>query len=673
MNRVHLLPIIAVLCVSTAPHLGRLPLWVSLTCICSWFYLLYGLNRHIPLPGKKTLAFLTVLLVLLNVLTFGRIFGRDAGVSMLALMLALKPFEISTARDRLITILLALFLIIFNLFYSESFSMAVYMVFAALAVLAVLNHLHHPLPRQGLGLESLAVQIRPSLRTAGVIMLQALPVLLVLFLLFPRMPAGLGVRDASRKYSGLKDTLELGGLSRMALSRDPAFRAEFNGPAPPRSLLYWRGFTLWRFDSAAWIRGDSLPETDRPLLGKGPAEYSIILEPHGETWLYTLDMPGNTPVYGPDRRSPRGRYIPPARAAMLADRTLQLPKELKKKLQYDMTSFMQYNTGEPEVHLERGLELPSRINPRSRKLARQWRAEEQAANKIAARGLEYITNNPFYYTLDAPEVSGLNRIDQFLFETRKGFCEHYAAAYCFLMRAAGVPCRIVMGYQGGEYNEVGDYYMVRAMEAHAWNEVYLQGQGWVRVDPTAAVAPERVEQNMMSALDEYPFTGGLSMVELERRFPPLIKARQTWDAVNYAWNRWVLDYTYEKQKKLLSRFGLDIDSWKGMLKTVGAMLGSMLLLAGVVYLFLRRSGAARQQDRVRRLYDRFCRKLANAGVVRRPDQGPEDFALQAAQLRPDLADEIWDISRRYAALRYGKAAREGGVKELDERVRRFKT
>jgi hypothetical protein len=333
-------------------------------------------------------------------------------------------------------------------------------------------------------------------------------------------------------------------------------------------------------------------------------------------------------------------------------------------MRYEMTSNLgyRYGQGESPAALQRALRLPRGYNPRASELAGTLRARSATDLELIANALNLFRTQLFFYTLVPPPL-GRNSVDEFLFDTRRGFCEHYASAFAFLMRAAGVPARVVTGYQGGEMNPLGDYLIVRQSEAHAWAEVWLEGDGWVRVDPTAAVSPARVEMGIAAAVPQ----GDPLPVSVRGDIQWLKQVQLTWDAAANSWNQWVLGYTPERQVKLLQSAGLSSPSWQTITALLIAASGVVgAALAAVVLLRLRTAAS----DPVQRTWLRFCRKLERLGCRRRPAEGPLDFALRAAAALPAAAEQIVAIARLYVQLRYAQAG--PGLRSLRARVRAFR-
>ena len=639
-------PILIGLLVAVGPHVTRLPVWVIVWCLLLWGYAWLGDVRRMPRPGKLLKGFLALAGIWAAMATFGHISGRDVGVAMLAVLLGLKPLEISTLRDRMVTLFLAYFLVLSNMFYSQTLAMSLYLVAAVWIITSILIHLNQA-----------TMPVASAARLAGRMMLQAVPLMLVMFFLFPRLPGSIfRLPDPTETLVGFSDTLAPGDLIRLVRGRQVAFRAEFEGPVPSPESRYWRGLVLWVFDGAKWSKGYDFPDRSRPLSGDRMVTYTLTLEPHNQDWLFALDLPVEFP----------------SEARLKMDHTLILREKLNKRQRYRLTSATRFFNG-PVVPGEKrlGLQLPARGNPRAVRLAEKWAREASAPEDIVRGALRYFRNEPFFYSLEAPAL-GEERIDDFLFNTRRGYCEHYASSFTFLMRAAGVPARIVIGYQGGEINPVGGYMIVKQSDAHAWVEVALPGKGWVRVDPTAAVAPERVERGMEAALPPGELRYFFSEDRLGEMYAYWIKVRYRWDRVNFLWNNWVLDYTYQRQKNLLDRLGIRTGSYMGTVKVLVIALGATGLLVMAVLLWLTRDRWVVQRDNVRKAYDRLCARLERIGLGRRPGQGPRDYADMVSSARPDLRQDVGELIDQYIRIRYGRDNDRNAVRRFRSGVRGFR-
>lgn len=637
--------VIAALAVALLPHTLRLPPWIVIWCAALWGYGMLVSRHGWRRPGRWARNGLALAGGMGALVSFGHTVGGDAFAALLAVMAGLKPLEMTTHRDRMVTAFLAYFIVITSLFVYENLAMTLYMGLSVLITTSVLIRMNHP---DG--------NLRRHLRLSGVIMVQALPLTLVLFLLFPRIQGSLwGVPGDTQATSGFSDTLRMGQVSRMVQSDEIAFRAQFQEEVPDQRRLYWRGIVFYHFDGRNWQWKLRAPLPMEPLEGEAPATYTIGLEPHRDRWLFALDLPATDPQM----------------ARLFPDYTLMRRGRVRRKLHYRLTSLMVYNTG-PLHRRDRAaaLELPPNENPRSRALARRWAEERGHPRAIVDAALEMIREERFVYTLSPPPL-GADPIDAFLFDTRRGYCEHYASAFAFLMRAAGVPARVVGGYQGGTRNPYGSYVTVRQSDAHAWVEVYLEGEGWVRVDPTAAVAPDRIERGVAAALAPGEAPDFLSDGRFGGDFRLWRAIRDGWDAVNIGWDMWFAGYAFEQQQSLLRKIGIDLRSWKGPVRALllTLALAGLFTLGFGLRIFRKPRETA---DPVREIYALFCRKLARVGLVRDPHDGPVAFADRIASLRPDLDSAARGIIDRYVRFRYGGAGYgEADIEAFRRSVRRF--
>ncbi len=637
-----LLRLLAVLALVTAPHLLHMPLWLSLIVVAIGLWRALGVLKQWPLPPRWIKISLVIAAFIAVQASYGRVNGQHAGVALLIVMLALKLTEMRSRRDVLVVVSLCYFVLVTHFLFSQELWTILYLLFSAVAVTAVLieaNHVSGPLPP------------RLSLRMGAVLIAQSVPLMLALFVLFPRVPGPLwGLpSDAGAARSGISDTMAPGDISRLIESDEIAFRVRFSGEPPPMIERYWRGPVFWYFDGARWrapFRGDDFfanrsssdysnaYRTPTAELRGEPVRYEITLEPHRQNWLFALDLPDAGAL--PENSQLSGYY-------QLLSREL-----VKETRRYALTSHTQFRL-EPELE-ERwqrsGTRLPDDRNPRAIALAQGWRAEGLNDTQIVNKALTLFRQEQFFYTLKPPAL-GKDMVDEFLFETKRGFCEHYASSFTVLMRAAGIPARVVVGYQGGELNDLGDYYVVRQSDAHAWSEVWLPEQGWRRVDPTAAVAPSRIEAGVSAALEASELPGFLRRGGRGFWYWRL-QADVAWDMVNVMWDRWVLAYNPDKQMELLSRFGLG--DWQKMVLALTVLLVGFMSLVGLSV--LRQMRKAQPTDRALLLWRRATRRLANAGLPQRPDEGPRDYAARVMHLRPDLAPVVQQLLQAYLAARY---------------------
>jgi transglutaminase-like putative cysteine protease len=636
------------LALALAPHVLRLPPIISVFCILFGIWRLMAAHYDWHLPATSVRTVLTLAAITGLYLSFGTLFGRDAGFAMLAIMLGLKLLEMHTVRDTMLVIFLGYFLGITTVIYTQTIAIAMYMLAVALIITTVLIDLNQYQHGQ---------RIAFNLRLAGKMFVQALPLMLVMFVLFPRVPGPLwGLpEDAHSGHTGLSDSMSFGTISNLSRSDAVAFRAKFDGSVPDASLRYWRGPVLWYTDGKNWrpaantLNKNLLPPQIK-FEGMGdPLKYTVTLEPHNKNWLYALDLPATIPPH----------------SHMTRDYQLHAEQPVTSLKRYEMTSYPNYQANTITMNeWLRALQLPTDTNPRTQALGKSWAETYKSKIDIVRHALQYFNQEPFSYTLNPP-LLGKDPIDEFLFSTRKGFCEHYAASFTVLMRAAGIPTRVVTGYQGGEYNPLGDYLIIRQSDAHAWTEVWLKNSGWMRIDPTAAVAPERVEQGIDSALAGERDSEKFRLFHSDALAAILQRMSYSWDAVNNVWNQWVLGYGATLQSEFLS--GLGIKSWKGM--TVWLMIGLGIIIFGVAVLML--VSVRGNHDPVLREYLRFCNKLGRRGIQREAAEGPVDFATRVSALRPDLADQINIISKLYTALRYGDHFTLPRLRRLRHRVSAF--
>lgn len=631
LTRRALLWLLVAQCLAVAPFMLHTPAWIATSTLALLGLRVVLLHWEVPLPSRWLLVTLLGIASFGVLAQFGTLVGRDAGSALLLLLLGLKQFETRAIRDAVIGALLG-FLVIAALFlFDQSIPIVVYALGTGVVLAAALSALN---PGSG------ELRIAPNLKLAIRLLLQSLPVVFVLFVLFPRIEGPLWhtpVEEASGQ-TGLSDEMSPGRISRLIQSTRTAFRVSFDGPIPPESQRYWRGPVLWDFDGRTWRMPSSMIARRPgpvPENLQRPVDYTVTLEPHGRSWIFPLDLPALTP----------------SNTRLTGDFQLRSREPIREVRQFRLRSYLDYTLGAKLSALERqlGLRLPPRYAPRTQQLGRAWRAELESDFAVVRRALDFYAQNPFFYTLNPPALQ-VDPVDEFLFETRRGFCEHYASSFVVLMRAAGIPARVVTGYQGGEYNPLGDYLLVRQADAHAWAEVWVQGRGWLRIDPTAAVSPNRIDVGIeaaLSGLGELPVT-------LRSGFASewLRSARLAWDSVNFYWNEWVLAFGPERQRRLMERLGWPDPNALTLVLTLIATILAISL--GYAAFGLLRGRIIREEPIVRE-YRRFCARLGRVGLERRPDEGPLAFCRRIRLQRPDLASEVEPISKLYVEMRYAGA------------------
>ena len=628
------------LALAIAPHALRVPLWISaLTALLIAWRGAATLRPGLA-PARLTALAVTFAAVAAVWLEYGMLFGRVPGIALLVLFAGLKLLESRTQRDAAAAVFLAYFLVITNFLYTQTIPTALAACAAVLAATVALVGLSAPV--RGLAANA---------RTALLLFMHALPAGLVLFVLFPRVPApawGLPA-EAFAARTGLSETMSPGSISLLAQSDALAFRAEFRDGIPPPRLRYWRGPVLTDFDGRTWHGGAvALVEPLPPPAGGTWREYAIVLEAHQRHWLFALETAATRP--------PASNFA--------ADGLLLASAPVRQRLRYEMASV---TDGAPRLEQDQGLlararALPEGYDPRTRALGAEWRRTAGDEAALLARAIEFFRTGRFVYTLEPPPLAR-HTADEFLFGTRTGFCEHFASAFVVLMRAAGVPARVVTGYLGGDPNPVDGILTVRQSDAHAWAEVHLPGRGWVRVDPTAAAVPGRLEAGLARAVAEET---ALPLL-LRPEFEWLRALRYNWEALAHRWNVWVLGYNPERQREFVAQLGLRAADWRE--------LGAALALALAAFFAALSAWAMLGRERadpVQRHWARFCARLAARGVPRAPSEGPRDYTERAAAAFPAAGGAIRAIGEAYLALRYGRGANRTERREFARQVRRLR-
>lgn len=628
-----------------SPHLLHFSAWLSTLVIFVLLLKLITFKRKIVL-NRFIIGALAFLALVGIVSEYGKILGRDAGVALLSIMLFLKLLETHTHRDAMVVMLLTYFLIITNFLYSQSIPMGMLMLLAVIYTNVALITLN----------QHSNIHLLKKVRMASTLVLMSIPVMMLLFILFPRIPGPLwGLpADAYGGKSGLSEQMTPGSISELALSDDVAFRAKFDGSTPSSSSLYWRGLVLWRFDGKSWTKGNmEFKQASKALNESLPVTYTVTLEPHNRHWLFLLDMP-----------SPKTRFHD---TLPLNQEYLLVSKQIISSLrQYKAQSFLQYRMNEAlttEIR-EIALELPFNFNPKTKNLAQSWKASRRTNEDIIHLALQMFYTENFVYTLKPP-LLGEHSVDEFLFETRRGFCEHYASSFVVLMRAAGIPARIVVGYQGGEINPIDDYLIVRQADAHAWAEVWLEDKGWIRIDPTSAVSPARIETGLNAAINR------LENTRLMFGHNPILisNLRLMWDAVNHRWNQWVLGYGPETQRRFLSLLGF---SEQNLYHLGLVTVLSVSLMAMILTFFLLNRHPVITEDKIYKYYLLFCKKLSQAGFPRLIHEGPNDYVCRISAHLPQIQLELQTITAIYTKLRYTNESDVATERLFERAVKRLK-
>lgn len=624
-------------------HVDRLPIWISVFALGAGIARILLALRGAALPNAWLRVAIALALTLGVLAGFRTLNGLSAGSALLVAMGALKLLETRARRDDYVMLGVSLFLLLAacldrqGLMRVPAYALQLWIDCAALAVIATPGAL---------------AGIRPPMKLAGRALACALPLALLMFLFFPRLSGAFwALPGSSQAVTGLSDEMSPGQIDELTVSDAPAFRVEFEGAIPPPRERYWRGPVLHSFDGTTWRRERGRYYLEPRVQFEGPAyRYRVTLEPHGHSWWYALE----SVVAAPDRR-----------AQLTLDRRLVATHPVTSTVTYTATSHPRTMTHEPLSVLGRrySLELPPGQNPRTLALATRLRAEAPGAGAYARAVLDYFVREGFEYTLTPPKL-GSNAVDEFLFDTRRGFCGHYASAYATLMRAGGVPARVVTGYLGGEWNPLGQYFLVKQSDAHAWVEIWVDGRGWGRVDPTAVVAPERLRRGLYDLMPD----AASFATRLARDNAWLAELVQTWDAVNTAWRQRVLQFGQSSQLSLLEQLGFDSPRWQQL----GVLLGSGLVLWLVWMAWQSRFWLrAARPDGLARAWRALGARYARAGLARGAAEAPLAYAARIGCARPDLAVEAAALASEYAGLRYGPAKDPGAVRRFTAKVRRL--
>jgi protein-glutamine gamma-glutamyltransferase len=626
-------------------HITTLPFWVPVIVLtCALIRL--GLARNgRGAPPRSVLITVAALAVPLLFLRFHTFNGLVAGTALLSVAAGLKLLETRTQRDLYVITLIVYFVSASALLEGDSFWLLAYLVGVGWLTTATLLRATSSGTSPGW---------RQSLAYGGRILAQSLPLMVVFWLLFPRFAGPLWhiPNDSQAAASGLGDTMTPGDINQLALSDEVAFRVRFKAAAPPPQERYYRGPVLDHFDGRTWIRSRSgFPGAAPPQPLGAAYQYTVMMEPHQHRWIFMLDWPAVWDL---------------PHAGLTNDYTLMQADPLSRPVDVTGTSYTRLESAAPLSRYARSADLqqPPNRNPRTLLLARKLRSEHADDMELVRAVLAMFTEQPYFYTLTPPKLSD-DSVDEFLFDTKRGFCGHYASAFAALMRGAGIPARVVTGYQGGTLNPYGDYWILRQSDAHAWTEVFIEGRGWTRVDPTAAIAPQRVERGLAdvaSASDPL-------VSRWQSRTAWFAGARLRLDLVRELWRERILDFDQESQRKLLEM--LHIPEPDGQ-KLVLLLALCMALVLGWLTWQVRRELAPQNKDAAARAYARLCARLAAAGLPRRMHEGAEDYASRVAAQRPDLAATVTALCRHYSSLRYAQPSPRITLGQFQAGVRGFR-
>jgi len=638
-----------------APHVFRLPIWVLAVYLLAVTWRIMVYRGRWSFPGRWVKVAMTLSCCAGIYTSYGSLIGLEPTVALLLAAFALKLVELARRKDAYVLLFLGYFICITEFLFSQDLLITLYGFVTVALVTAALVALHQP------GVHRFSFK---PLKLSSVMLVQALPLMIVLFFLFPRFGPlwAVPIKGLTAK-TGMSDFMKPGDVASLSQSDEVAFRVKFDGAIPRRADLYWRGLVLSEMKQGAWR---TLGHFDIPAQQRRPQKvetlqepirYSIIMEATQQNWLYGLHYatsPDPGVVQGSDFRM--FTLVPVESERMYRVRSwTQAPVEL------------QLSNWRRKIETR----LPPVGNPRTRTYAEDLRAESASDEDFVDAVLSQFTEKPFVYTLRPGLLSSSDAMDEFMFESRRGFCEHYASAFVIMMRAAGVPARVIGGYQGGEVNPTNKTVIVHQFDAHAWAEVWFEGKGWTRIDPTGAVSPDRVELGLESAMqDEGSFLADIPFSPLRYRSIPLInRLRLEYDALTYRWQSWVVGFDNRRQFELLH----DLFGEVSARMFAALLLGSwalVLIPVATVLLLKRNIIPLRPLDKRYRV---FCDRLASVGLVREAGEAPVDFADRAALALPQCADGVQRISALYARLSYAPdGADPQEIKAFAREVRRFR-
>jgi transglutaminase-like putative cysteine protease len=620
------------------PQVQHLPWWCSAVAavVLAWRARLAWLGR--PLPSKWWLVALLALTIGATLITHRTLLGRDAGVTLIVVLLTLKTLELRAQRDAFVVFFLGFFTMLTNFFFSQSLAVAAAMMVALMGLLTALVNAHRTVGQPPL---------TDSLKTAGFMVLLGAPIMALLFVLFPRLAPLWGVPgDAMTGRSGLSSQMEVGSIAKLALDDSIAFRIKWNlqpgQTLPPASEQYFRGPVLSGFDGRNWRPSGSVISRRFPVMANlqtsgDTLQYEVTLEPNQRPWIFVLEA-ANAP--------PR---VPGHDVSMSNELQWLSNRPVTDLLRYTASSATQFRHGPAQqtLGLQEYLMLPAGFNPRTLQLAADIRRDPRFAQAgsapLVAEAMRRLREGGYTYTLE-PGVFGQHTADEFWFDRKEGFCEHIASSFVILMRALDVPARVVTGYQGGEFNSIDGYWTVRQRDAHAWAEVWQAGVGWVRVDPTGAVSPGRVGSFERLSVPQGAVGAALGAV---MPVGMITQFRAAWEALNNSWNQWVLNYSQSKQLDLLKNLGFESPSWEDLGKVLAGIVTLVGLIGAAFTLWERH-----HQDPWLRQLARARKQLAAAGLPSDDATPPRRLAELALAKFGEAARPLHDWLLQFEAQRY---------------------
>ncbi len=629
----------------TLPHVLHVPL-----PLISFFFLLLGwrfigIFKPAYLPSQIIVFCLLLSGIGLLIFMHQGVFGRDAGTAVFITALGLKLLEIKSERDLYLITYLAFIVAASQFLYLQNLFMAVYILLVTISLLGTL-----------LCINSGSLGNTASIKKAGSILLQALPLMAVLFIFFPRIeaPRWSFLQDNNQAITGLSDSLEPGSISQLGLSGDIVFRAKFTGKIPENNQRYWRGPVFSYTDGKRWTASRNRRfkhYLDKVTFSGEAYHYKLLMEPQAKNWVFALDMPAafEFPLHE------NGVH------------QLLTSKSFSQRAEYPISSYAQYNTGYiTKVEYRENLQLTPQPAERIDELVAQLGGFDDDPEQFIKNLFQHFRENKFQYTLMPPALPN-KPIETFLFDTQAGFCGHYATAFTYLMRVAGIPARIVTGYQGGIYNETGKFIEVRQANAHAWSEVWIQGKGWVRYDPTTAIAPERINNDVNIEQQISNNSISFAPIQLDSQTVSLLKSmRSLWSSMDYSWHRWIINYNRRNQLDFLSKLGIH-----NILSLLYWLIGSIAFISLILAAYLFKKDRIKR-DKTQHYYWQACQKLVPLKLIKAQYEGAEDFAKRVDATAPEFKAQFQIITTLYIQLRYGNIKQQKLlIQQLKQAVKQF--
>ncbi len=652
-----------------APHAMHFPLWISLLCFLLLLWRTWMTLRGKRLPSRWVLLPMLMLSMMALYGTYQTFSNREAGVAVLAILLAFKLIEMQTKFDLFVVIYSSFFLILANFLYSQRLVIVLMMLLVIILLFTVQLSLQYT---------GIIPSLKRRLYVSARIGLLAIPLASLFFLFFPRIQQNSvwnSLQEAHAAQAGLPSSMAPGTISNLALSDDVAFRVKFIDSMPPIASLYWRGVVFGSYDGRTWTQmSNSNAQQSESLTMRGtPIRHQITLEANRRNLLFALETPKTAPEVN-------GQI-----AKIMPDRQIVLGGSISQRVRYEAASYLEYSlqANALPADMKDWLVIPTSLNPRTLQLAEKLRQQYLSLNHadndqlmLLNAVIGFFRENKFRYTLEPP-LLGENAVDDFLFSTRTGFCEHYAGAFVLLMRALHIPARVVTGYQGGELNPVDGYLTVRQSNAHAWTEIWLEKRGWMRVDPVAIISPERIEtrmkvhrlQSMLQAIYDMTENGWLAKVR--------IQINMYWDTVINAWNQWMLNVKslsgwqndwgnifspfskLDALKKFTTLNALErVEVNSRQLMKWMMLISILLIFLPIIFMLVRRY---RRVDSIDVLYGLLCQRMALLGYPKKINEGPQAYARRLSRIlsadNPKIIKKkgaVMDFLHLYEVMKYGR-------------------